>query len=252
MLNIEELTLFLCVIITQKRTYIDGDQLDEEVLKYMPRLKKFIFSIYTQVSLGFKREIDLQSTDDIRNSFIKRGIQSIDACSDSTFVYSRANCHVYSLPYQFNDLLYMNNSFQGGRFDKVRFILMEDIRPFEHKLFQIISQSFPFLQKLIVFNQQPQRNKQDESLTLIIFNHLFELNLGYVNSDYVKQFLSDKSTRLPCLTNLKIDYQKLVTITNNFTNDTARLNCAKIKYLETYPQVTETENFSSYFPSLYK
>ncbi len=82
MLNLEELTLFLSVIRT-KSTYIDGNQLDDQVLKYMPRLNKLIFN----------------QMNDIR----KRGIQSIDVCSDNKFINNRANCHVYSLPYQFND-----------------------------------------------------------------------------------------------------------------------------------------------------
>jgi hypothetical protein len=146
----------------------------------------------------------------------------------------------------------MNNSFQSGRFDKVRLLLMEDVRPFEHNLFKIISQDFPFLQTLIILNDKPQKYEQHHSSTLITFNHLFKLELMSVHPDYVIQFLSDKNTRLPCLTNLIIQYETLVTTTNNFTNDTKRLNCAKIKFLNTYRLFVGTENFHSYFPSLYK
>jgi hypothetical protein len=146
----------------------------------------------------------------------------------------------------------MNKSFQGGNFDKVRSILMQDIRPFEHQLFRIMSRSFPFLEKLIIFNQEAQENEQEKPLILITFNHLYELDLSYTHSDYVRQFLSEKNTRLPCLTNLKIDYRHLVTLTNHFTNDIARLNCSKITSLEIYTQFDRTENFHSYFPSLCK
>ncbi len=45
-------------MIRTKSTYIDGNQLDDQVLKYMPRLNKLIFN----------------QMNDIR----KRGIQSID------------------------------------------------------------------------------------------------------------------------------------------------------------------------------
>jgi hypothetical protein len=47
--------------------------------------------------------------------------------------------HVYSLPYQFEYFLHLNNSFQGGMFDKVQYLLMTDGRPFEHNLFKLIS-----------------------------------------------------------------------------------------------------------------
>jgi hypothetical protein len=102
----------------------------------MPRLNKFIFSIHTEVSTEFNgRKIDLQSNEDIRNSFIKRDIQSFDVCSDDKLINNRGSCHVYSLPYQFDDFLFMGNCFHGGRFDKVRLLSMYDEHPFENKLF---------------------------------------------------------------------------------------------------------------------
>ncbi|CAF1505986.1 unnamed protein product [Rotaria sordida] len=144
----------------------------------------------------------------------------------------------------------MGSCFQGGRFDKVRLLSMQDERPFEHKLFQIISQDFPFLQQLTICNDISQENEQHHSSTLITFNHLLTLNILSVHDDYVIQFLSDKITRLPCLTNLLIKYKKLTRITNYFTNDTARLNCAKIKSLITFELLVPPQNFHSYFPSL--
>ncbi|CAF1600543.1 unnamed protein product, partial [Rotaria magnacalcarata] len=121
MLNLEELTLCLSVV-RNNSTYVDGDELYDDVLKYMPRLNKFTFNIHTYVSCY--RSIDLPSNIDIRNSFIRRGCPSIDAWTDEKFILSRNNCHVYSLPYEFDDFLFMTNCFQGGRFDKVRKILI--------------------------------------------------------------------------------------------------------------------------------
>jgi hypothetical protein len=230
-------------------TYIDGNQLYDEVLKYMPRLNKFVFSIHTHI-INDDIRIDLPSNDDIRNSFIKRGFQSIDICADDKLINNTGNCHVYSLPYQFHDFLFMNSCFQGGKFDKVRFLSMFDERSFEHELFKIISQDFPFLQQLHICNDQPQKNEQHHSSTLITFNHLFELNLFSVHNDYVIQFLSDRNTRLPCLTNLIIGYKLLITVTKNFTNDSTRLNCSKIKSLITHELIVRPEKFDSYFPSL--
>ncbi|CAF2056181.1 unnamed protein product [Rotaria magnacalcarata] len=231
-------------------TYIDGNQLFDKVLNYMPRLNKFIFSINTYIindDIGIDRP---SNDDDIRNSFTERGIQSFDICFDDKFMNNRGNCHVYSLPYQFNEFLYMSNCFQGGRFDTVRLLSMIDKRPFEHKLFQIISQDFHFLRQLIMRNDIPQKNEQHHSCTLITFNHLLTLDILSVHNDYVIQFLSDKITRLPCLTNLIIEYETLTRMTNYFTNDTTRLNCAKIKSLATFELLVPLEHFYSYFPSL--
>jgi hypothetical protein len=118
----------------------------------------------------------------------------------------------------------MSNCFRGGKFDKLRLLSMEDELPFEHELFQIISQDFPSLRQLIMRNDKPQTKKHHDSSTLITFNHLFKLDLFGVHRDYVIQFLSDK--------------------------DTTRLNCSKIKSLITYKLFVGSRNFHSYFPSL--
>ncbi|CAF3609710.1 unnamed protein product [Rotaria socialis] len=183
MLNLEELTLFLSVV-RPICTYIDGNQLFDKALNYMPRLNKFIFSINTCI-INDDIGIDRPSNDDIRNSFTERGIQSFDICFDDKFMNSQGNCHVYSLPYQFNEFLFMSNCFQGGRFDTVRLLSMRDERPFEHKLFQIISQDFPFLRQLIIRNDIPQKNGQHHSCTLITFNHLLTLDILSVHNDCV-------------------------------------------------------------------
>jgi hypothetical protein len=248
MLNLEELTLQIPVKRTES-TYIDGNQLYDEVLNYIPRLNKFTFNIHTHI-INRRIRIDLPSNDNIRSSFIKRGFQSIDTCADDRLMNNRGNCHIYSLPYLFRDFLFMSSCFQGGKFDKVRILSMIDRRPFERKLFQIVSQDFPFLQKLTVVNYEPPSSEQHHSSTLITFNHLFKLNLIHVHKDYVTQFLDDRNTRVPCLTDLLIEYETLATVTNYFTNDATRLNCAQIKSLIIYDLFVRPQNFDSYFPSL--
>jgi hypothetical protein len=248
MINLEELALQLSVI-RAERTYIDGNHLYEEVLNYLPRLNKFMFNIHTNI-INTDIKIDLPSNDDIRNSFIKRGFQSVGTWAEKTLKNNEGNCHVYSLPYPFRDFLFMSSCFQGGKFDKVRMLMMLDRYPFEYKLFKIISEDFPFLQKLVILNFRAQENDQHHSSALITFNHLLKLNLIHVHEDYVTQFLSERNTRLPCLTNLKIRYDTLAGVTNNFTNDETRLNCAKIKSLYACDLTVRSQNFDSYFPSL--
>ncbi|CAF2498502.1 unnamed protein product [Rotaria sp. Silwood2] len=248
MLNLEELSLQLSVI-RAKTSYIDGNQLYEQVLKYLPRLNKFMFNIHTHI-INTRIDSDLPSNDDIRNSFIKQGFQLVGTCATKIFRNNGGDCHVYSLPYPFSDFLFLSNCFQGGQFNKVRILMMLDRYPFEHKLFKIISEDFPFLQKLIILNLKEQKNDQHHSSTLITFNHLLKLNLISAHNAYATLFLSDRSTRLPCLTNLKIRYSTLASVTNNFTNDETRLNCAKIKSLYVRDLTVHSQNFNSYFPSL--
>jgi hypothetical protein len=138
----------------------------------MPRLKKIIFSIHSYI-INYDIRIDLPSNNDIRNSFIERGYQQVDSFIDDKFTNNRANCHVYSLPYQSKNFLLMTGSFQGGQFDKVKSLLMCDGHPFEHELFKTISRDFPFLQILIITNVESQRTKQPSSSTFITFNHLW-------------------------------------------------------------------------------
>ncbi|CAF4572452.1 unnamed protein product, partial [Rotaria sp. Silwood2] len=77
MINLKELTLFLSVF-TNDCTYIDGIQLHDQILIYMPQLNKFTFSINSntvQVEdvVNEDIEIDLPSNEDIQRSFIGKG-----------------------------------------------------------------------------------------------------------------------------------------------------------------------------------
>jgi hypothetical protein len=79
------------------------------------------------------------------------------------------------------------------------------------------------------------------------------LNLTISSSDYAEQFLFDFNTRLPCLSTLSIQYQDLVFVTKNFTNNAARADCSKLQHIifgSTSKIFPETENFYIYFPLL--
>jgi hypothetical protein len=71
MINLEELTLSLSVIRIDSN-YIDGIQIHNDILRYMPRLTKFIFSIETAIVKN-KNDLVLLSNEDIQRSFIGRG-----------------------------------------------------------------------------------------------------------------------------------------------------------------------------------
>ncbi|CAF1339121.1 unnamed protein product [Rotaria sordida] len=200
MINLEELILFLTVVRIDSN-FIDGHQLYDEVVIYMPKLNKFLFSINTSVILK-NIDIDFSSNEYIQRSFIGKG-------------YGQMN----------------------------------DIRPFEYQLFKKISENFPYLKELIICNREAQTDKQHSS-TLIRFPHLILLNLVMTHVDYAEQFLSDKKTDLPCLLDLCIEYESLIMVTNNFTNNATRLHCAKLKGLHINKPFVRPKHFQQYFPLL--
>ncbi|CAF1515223.1 unnamed protein product [Adineta steineri] len=256
MINLEELLLFLSVIRTDS-TFIDGTELYDEVLVHMSQLNKFIFSVNTSVFIE-NNEMDVPLSEDIQNSFIGREYGQVSSCvhfeprtpkdTSIDFVEAKAviKSHIYSLPYQFESFLHLNNSFQGGMFVNVRYLTMTDSFPFEHEFFKTISDCFPFLKSLTISNLKPQKNKQHSS-TLISFPHLNILNLVNAHDDYAEQFLVDTNTHLPCLLDLCITYESLEIITNNFTNDATRPYCSKLKGLHMHKPFVRPKHFDEYF-----
>jgi hypothetical protein len=135
-------------------------------------------------------------------------------------------------------------------FHTVRYLVIIDIFPFEHKFFQLISHELPFVEILHIRNDQPQKDKQYSSIELITFHHLKLLNLKLAHVDYAEQFLLKKITYLPNLFNLYIKYESLIMITNNFTIDTTYFNFSRIKDLDLDQSFLHPENFHQYFPFL--
>jgi len=251
MINLEEFILFLLVARVNS-TYINGIQLYDDILIHMSRLKKFTFSIITCVIIenGIMK-IDLSSNEDIQSSFIGRGYGQVGSYVYYDSMETVGRCHVYSLPYQFENFFGLNNSyhFQDAIFDKVRCLAMHDTRPFEHEFFKLTSHHFPFLKELNIRNIHPQKDKQHSS-TLIIFPHLILLNLLEAHDDYAEQFLLNKNTHLPCLLDLCVRYESLAILTNNFTNGTTSLNCIQLKRLHTDEAFVRPKAFQKYFPLL--
>ena len=260
MINLEELILYLSIIRSNKN-YIDGNELYDDILIYMPRLNKFTFNIHTNIDRK-NDEIVFSSNEDMMRSFNRKEYGSV-ASHIETFTkenkrcchcYSlphefKSRCHIYSLPYQFKTLDFLNNSFQGGTFDNVQSLIMTDCCPFEHSFFKVISLDFPLLEELCIVNREPQKNKQ-QSMPLITFSHLIYLDLRGAHADYAEQFLISKYCHLPCLLNLTIEYESLVLVTNNFTNDATRLTCSKLTNLCIKETLVPPKNFHQYFPLL--
>ncbi|CAF1575318.1 unnamed protein product [Rotaria sp. Silwood1] len=212
----------------------------------MPRLNKFTFSINTELLIENDIKTDITTKEDIQHSFIGKEFEQVQVGS---YVYYKRLCsiieyHIYTLPYQFEKFLHLNNSFQGGMFHNVRCLTMkDDTHNFEHQLLKVISQDFPFLKELIIKNILPQQKQHSSSL--ITFRHLILLNLVQAHVDYAEEFLIDKNIHLPSLLNLRIKFESLEMVTKNFTNDTTRFTCAKLKKLHIDDEFVKSKNFQN-------
>jgi len=222
----------------------------------MPYLQSFSFDIVTK-TIGINQE-PLMTSYDIRRAFIQRG-HRIDCYVD--YHTGSGRCHIYSLPFVMERMHRVNNNFPGGLFMSVRSLCVFDCcRPFEHDFFARIARDFPLLNSLKVSNLHQQNKKlthqpdeHEETSSIIQYSHLAALKLGFAHIDYVKQFLLASRTRLPPLNKLHVSYDKLKTVTKNFTSANTRANCVKLKHITfnlTVKPIVYSKNFYRYFPSL--
>lgn len=247
MTNLEELHLFVSAM-RSNSTYVDGIQLDDQFLIHMPELRKFAFNIWTIV-FNDNAVIELPSNEDLQRSFIGRIHGHVVSHIDTKSISHYRSCHIYSLPYVFEYFVDLTNSFQGGMFDKVGYLKMNDSNPFEFDFFRLISQSFPALKFLHISNSYSQKIKPHLP-TSIAFPHLTFLNLGDAHVNYAEQFLLTKNASVPRLMNLRIRYKSLAAITNNFTNEVTQFNFTTLKRLDTCDSSVHSEKFRLYFPLL--
>lgn len=243
--------LMLCLTATHRTAFIDGIHFENEILIHMPRLQKFIFNILTYAHVI--HEENQQSDDDIRRTFLNGRYDQV-ACYTEYYLEKYARSHVYSLPYTMDEMLQINSSFSGGLYSNVTYLMIADLLfPFEHDFFLQISQSFPLITYLGVVNVQPQKHKRSNQRSQISpaveFCHLTRLTVGCASIDYAEQFLVETNVRLPRLVVLEIHYDHLEIVTENFTRDATRLNCAKLEYINVFEPIVHSKNFYLYFPS---
>ncbi|CAF4076011.1 unnamed protein product [Rotaria sordida] len=228
--NLEKLSLCL---VKNRGTFIDGNHLQNEILTYMPRLDTFIFYIHTNNTIT--NEAPLQTNEDIQRSFINSKWSQIRYLADY-FHNGAGISNIFSLPFITNYMDGITNSFLDGTFPTVNDLSMIDVSPFEHDFFKLIAQAFPSLRKLMLINRTPQIRKQqhnelidnnnDQNSSVIVYPHLKTLCFFDVHIDYVEEFLHENNTHLSSLTQLQIKYEHLAIVTNHFTNNKTRLNCA--------------------------
>lgn len=249
MSSLENLTLYLRIY--NRNTFIDGTHLYNNILIYMPRLSSFNFYISTINTLD---GITQYVTDkDVQRTFTNIGYYRV-ACIVNYFLSFKAICHTFSLPFIFDRLEKISNKFPSIIFHKVNYLKVYDIVPFNHEFFSRISRAFPSLKSFCIMNYMPQlhvlnQNASDD-YSMIEYPYLISLDVKCVHMDYIEQFLFEKKTYLPCLIELKVNYEQLKVITENFTRETTRRNCMKVKRLIIGETTVFSNEVRAYFPSL--
>ena len=235
MSNLEELTLNLVISVTNE--FVDGIELKQNIINYMPRLKRFQFYICS--FLYFPNEISLPLKEDIQHTFKDFKDNQVSSYIDYFKKEKYILCHMYSYPDKLKYYYTITNHFPGGLFKHVRRVDLHDERPFEHEFFLRIAQSFPFIKILSIQNSKPQNNNlcgesknDNQDFAIIKYSHLIALTLYNAHDDYIEEFLIDSKICLPNNSvHLNIHYEQLNRVTNNFTRDATRINCAKLNSL---------------------
>ena len=245
MSSLEKLTLYLRVC--DRHTFIDGTDIYKNFLMYMPRVQSLIFYIATVNTLdGIARYF---SDDDVQRTFINVGLPQV-ACLVNYFRTFKAICHTFSVPFAFDHLENIANRFPTMMFLHVTYLKAYDVVPFQHEFFHRIAQSFPALKEFCIMNYMPRTQMNDSSYSIIDYPRLTSLDVKCVHADYIEQFLLETKAFLPCLIELKVNYDQLRSVTHNFTNEKTRRNCSTIKRLIIEDALAFPAEVSVYFPSL--
>ncbi|CAF4241865.1 unnamed protein product [Rotaria sp. Silwood2] len=247
MTNLEKLALYIAV---EQRTFIDGNNLKNNIINHLPKLNKFIFNIRSFIHNCDSS--DLLTSEEIQHTLTDLGDSQIIYYFDYFFTERRAQCHFYSYPYTLKYYHNITNSFSGGLFKCVREVSLFDDRPFEHEFFVRIAQAFPLLKKLSMINLTPQNQKaknNNEYLSIIEYPHLIELDFLDVSDDYLEQFLVNTKTFLIDNICIYAYYESLKRVTNNFRRAATRFNSAKVNSLRIYGQFQLSKRLIKYFPN---
>ncbi len=253
MTHLDKLTLYLRIL--DRSAFVDGTHLHNDILVYMPQLHAFNFYISTEKSISFS--LPRKSNDDIQQTFRNITYGQTACIIDYYHGDLKGICHVYSLPFKFTRLEKITSHFPCIVFDSVTHLSAYDVSPMKHEFFMRISRAFPMLKYFSLANGSSQiwggeewKSNENSSYSIIEYPHLISLDIMRVNIDYIAQFLLETKTNLPCLTELKVNYDRLKKVTMDFTRDETRRNCSKVKRLIVDVQRIVSKDVYQYFPLL--
>ncbi|CAF1155641.1 unnamed protein product [Rotaria sordida] len=244
--NVKFLTLLLAIGETGKTPnhFIDGYDLENDIIAYMPHLCQFNFHIRSILENAPHVELDT-----IRQSFFRQ--QSVN-CAVNYFNNNYGQCQIYSLPFIGTRLDFIFNRFPlfdiTNTFCMVTTLLLfDDIEPFESIFFERLAQALPHLRTLEIINKREQKDKIRTTTNNLKFSHLTTLILFDIHMNYVEQLLS--RTYLPSLNELAICNDILLAIINQNQHQT-RDNCSRVERLQTSEPLYNSVNVvQNYFPS---
>jgi hypothetical protein len=216
--HLEELTLY--IHIRNGSIFITGSHLDNEILIHMPQLRTFTFHIASETVIN-----------------------------DSSIRVSTDDIH---------RLKKITNNIPDLIFHSVIHLKLWDKHPFKHEFFIRLARAFPSLQYLTMWNIQSPCWKFDKFQhlkndwpSIVEYPHLISIDIRCAHTYYVEHFLNETKTRLPCLTELKVEYNDLQKVTMNFTRPETRRNCARVKRLLDEDLTVYSEDVYRYFPLLF-
>ncbi|CAF3726374.1 unnamed protein product [Rotaria sordida] len=245
--NVEYLTLLLAIDGTTSRlnNFVNGFDLEKDILSYMRHLRQFNFHIRTIFENATHVEIDT-----IRQSFMKYQQESVD-CAVDFFNNNYGQCQIYSLPFIGNRLDFISNRFPLFNMTKTfsmvtMLLLFDDVKPFENLFFARIARDLSHLKTLELFNELEQQEKTKVTTNNIEFTHLSTLLLFDIHMDYAEQFLY--RSHLPSLIELAIHEDILLAIITQ-DQQQARNNCSKVEHLVTLETLDDSiDAVRNFFP----
>jgi hypothetical protein len=229
---------------------IDGGFVQNEILLYISELHSFTFYISTYADTR-----NLSHTLPQEDFSIGHGdtISMVNYVSPCAVV-----CSIFSLPFVFGYLADLGNRFPDVVFSHVTYLFARNVDAFRHEFFVRIARSFPLLNCLCISNvtSQPLSDllassfDHPQSHSMVEYPYLVSLDVSFSRKGYLEQFLNETKAYVPCLTKLTVCHRHLKIITENFTREATRRNCAKVKQLTFLLQSDNQGDYSHYFPSL--
>src|SRR5271154_4430129 len=118
MSNLETLALYL--LIEEQERFIDGNNLKNNIVSHMSRLKEFIFNIRTIIKLN--NPLHLPSNEDIQRTLTSFTDHQVICCVDYFPKDESGQCHFYTYPYTMIHYDNITNNFPGGLFECVQYV----------------------------------------------------------------------------------------------------------------------------------
>ncbi|CAF4165058.1 unnamed protein product, partial [Adineta steineri] len=230
MSHLEELTLILHI--SGRNILKHGNDFDNKILIHMEQLRRFTFYIQSVEEI-IDPTVPI-SISDIEQSFKNKKYGQV-TCMIDYLTYSLILYRIFSLPTKFHYLDRISNNIPNIIFNSVTHLKLKDENPFKHEFFVRLQRSFPNVEYLSISNiQQPYWRYEERYLlekgwcSIIEFSHLIVLDVKDAHPYYLEHFLNETKTHLPCLTELKVNYDKLEDVTKNFRKDEMRRNCSRV------------------------